>query len=139
MEADLVIGRAGATTLFELAALGKPSILVPYPHAANRHQEKNAMALANEGGADMIDQNHLTGRALAGVIVRYMDHPEDLCTMGERARRMAQPRAARMIVDQMVEMAMAKGAKTWKPMGELQQPPGEGPCRNSERPSTSIL
>jgi UDP-N-acetylglucosamine--N-acetylmuramyl-(pentapeptide) pyrophosphoryl-undecaprenol N-acetylglucosamine transferase len=139
MEADLVIGRAGATTLFELAALGKPSILVPYPHAANRHQEKNAMALVNEGGAEMIDQSELTGQALAGVIVKYMDHPEALYTMGERARRMAQPHAARMIVDQLVEMAMAKGAKPRKPMGDLQQAPGEGPCRNSERPNTSIL
>jgi UDP-N-acetylglucosamine--N-acetylmuramyl-(pentapeptide) pyrophosphoryl-undecaprenol N-acetylglucosamine transferase len=138
-ESDLVIGRAGATTLFELAALGKPSILVPYPHAANQHQEKNAVALVGQGGAEMIDQSQLTGQALAGVIVKYMDHPEDLCRMGERARRMAQPHAARMIVDQLVEMAMAKGAKPRKPMGDLEPPHGEGPCRNSERPSTSIL
>jgi UDP-N-acetylglucosamine--N-acetylmuramyl-(pentapeptide) pyrophosphoryl-undecaprenol N-acetylglucosamine transferase len=118
-EADLVIGRAGATTLFELAALGKPSILIPYPHAANRHQEKNAMTLVSEGGAEMIDQRQLTGQALAGVIVKYMDHPEDLSRMGERARRMAQPHAARMIVDQLLEMAMAKGATPGKSMNGI--------------------
>jgi UDP-N-acetylglucosamine--N-acetylmuramyl-(pentapeptide) pyrophosphoryl-undecaprenol N-acetylglucosamine transferase len=118
-EADLVIGRAGATTLFELAGLGKPSILIPYPHATNRHQEKNAMALVAEGGAEMIDQSQLTGQALANVIIQYMDHPEALRTMSERARCMAQPHAARMIVDQLVEMAMVKGTTPHKPMGDI--------------------
>jgi len=135
-EADLVIGRAGATTLFELAALGKPSILVPYPHAANRHQEKNAMALAGQGGAEVIDQRQLTGQTLAAAIAKYMDHPEDLRKMGENARRMAQPHAAGIIVDQLVEMAM--GGRLRKRLGDTQQAPGEGRCRNSERPNTSI-
>ena len=132
-EADLVIGRAGATTLFELTALGKPSILIPYPHAANQHQEKNARSLVSAGGAEMIDQKDLTGQVLAAAIVKYMDHPADLARMGERAKRMAQPHAAKMIVDQLVEMAVAKGANPRKPTEGLWQTPGERTCRNSER------
>ena len=54
--ADIVVGRAGATTIFELAALGKPSILIPYPHATNNHQEINAGVLVRAGGAEMISQ-----------------------------------------------------------------------------------
>jgi UDP-N-acetylglucosamine--N-acetylmuramyl-(pentapeptide) pyrophosphoryl-undecaprenol N-acetylglucosamine transferase len=132
-DADLVIGRAGATTIFELAALGKPSILVPYPHATNQHQEKNAMSLVSAGGAELINQRDLTGQTLAGVIVKYMDHPENLRRMGQSAKRMAQPHAARMIVDQLVDMAMTKSARQSRPTDDLWQTAGERPCRNSER------
>jgi UDP-N-acetylglucosamine--N-acetylmuramyl-(pentapeptide) pyrophosphoryl-undecaprenol N-acetylglucosamine transferase len=103
--AHLVVSRAGATTLFELAALGKPSILIPYPFAANQHQETNARALALLGGAEVIDQKDLTGERLGQALVRYMDDPSALKEMGERARRMARPDAAKTIVDHLLEMA----------------------------------
>ncbi len=137
-EADLVIGRAGATTLFELAALGKPSVLVPYPHAANRHQEKNAMALAGEGGAEMIDQRRLTGQALAEVIAKHMDHPEALFRMGERARTHGQAPCRQDDRGSTCGDGHGEGAAFRKPMGDRRQCPGEGPCRNSVRPSTFI-
>jgi UDP-N-acetylglucosamine--N-acetylmuramyl-(pentapeptide) pyrophosphoryl-undecaprenol N-acetylglucosamine transferase len=102
--ADLVVGRAGASTIFELAALGKPAILIPYPYAANRHQEINANALVRQGGAEMLLQPELTAEALAHALERYMDDRQALQQMGERARRIGRPDAADAIVDQLLEM-----------------------------------
>src|SRR5687768_4492114 len=67
--ADLVICRAGATTLAELTASGRPSILIPLPTATDDHQRKNAQALVAQGAAQMIDQRELTGERLAAEIV----------------------------------------------------------------------
>lgn len=103
--ADLVVSRAGATTIFELAALGKPSILIPYPYAANQHQEINATCLAAGGGAIMIPQRALTGEALAEVLTRYISDPRALQAMGRAALKMARPDAAARIVDELMEMA----------------------------------
>jgi UDP-N-acetylglucosamine--N-acetylmuramyl-(pentapeptide) pyrophosphoryl-undecaprenol N-acetylglucosamine transferase len=104
--ADLVVSRAGATTIFELAALGKPGILIPYPYAANQHQEINALSLVKAGGAEMIRQSDLTGKVLAQVLMKYMNDPAALKDMGRRAGSMARRDAAKTIVDQLVEMAM---------------------------------
>jgi len=102
--ARVVISRAGATTLSELAALGKPSILIPYPYAANQHQEVNARSLVHVGGAEMILQRDMSGESLARVIKRYMDDRVGLDKMGENARRVGGRDAARIIVDQLAEM-----------------------------------
>jgi UDP-N-acetylglucosamine--N-acetylmuramyl-(pentapeptide) pyrophosphoryl-undecaprenol N-acetylglucosamine transferase len=102
--ADLVVSRAGATTLFELAALGKPSVLIPYPHATNQHQKANAMSLVRGGGAEMILQEDLDGEVLARVLMKYMDHPEALAAMGSKARAMGRPEAAAVIVDHLLKM-----------------------------------
>lgn len=102
--ADLVVSRAGATTIFELAALGKPSILIPYPYAANQHQEINALSLVKAGGAEMVRQSDLTGKVLAHILMKYMNDPAALEDMGRRARSMARRDAAKTIVDQLVEM-----------------------------------
>jgi UDP-N-acetylglucosamine--N-acetylmuramyl-(pentapeptide) pyrophosphoryl-undecaprenol N-acetylglucosamine transferase len=69
--ADLVVCRSGATTVAELAVCGKRSVLVPYPFAADNHQEHNARSLAARGGAEVIVQKDLTGERLAGVIGRF--------------------------------------------------------------------
>ncbi|MBW1816349.1 MAG: undecaprenyldiphospho-muramoylpentapeptide beta-N-acetylglucosaminyltransferase [Deltaproteobacteria bacterium] len=102
--ADLVVSRAGATTIFELAALGKPSILVPYPYAANRHQEINAMSLVRGGGAEMIHQKDLDGAVLARVLLKYMNDAAALAEMGRRAGAAGRPEAASTIVDHILEM-----------------------------------
>lgn len=102
--AHLVISRAGATTVSELAALGKPSILIPYPYAAYRHQETNAKLLLDIGGAEMIPEEELSGQMLAERLKQYMDHQETLKEMGERARSAGRRDAARAIVDQLQEM-----------------------------------
>ncbi|MCJ7593329.1 MAG: undecaprenyldiphospho-muramoylpentapeptide beta-N-acetylglucosaminyltransferase [Desulfobacterales bacterium] len=103
-EADMVISRAGATTVSELAALGKPSILIPYPHAANRHQETNALILVRAGGAEMILQQDLSGEALAALLMRYMEDRAALKKMGESARAVGRPDAVRIIADMLMDM-----------------------------------
>jgi len=105
--ADLVVSRAGASTIFELAALGKPSVLIPYPYAANQHQEINAGSLVRVGGAEMLRESDLTGEKLAHVIIKYMDSRASLEEMGIQARKMGRRDAAKVIVDHLVEMAKA--------------------------------
>lgn len=103
--ADMVVSRAGASTIFELAALGKPSILIPYPYATNRHQEINASALVRKGGAEMMLQEELTAEGLANALTRYMDNRPALQEMGERARQIGSHDAAGEIVDRLMEMS----------------------------------
>ena len=102
--ADLVICRAGATTIAELAALGKPSILIPYPYAAHKHQDINAGALVAVGGADMILESDLKGTNLATKVKRYMDNREELKRMSSLALKAGRPRAKEIIVDQLMEL-----------------------------------
>jgi UDP-N-acetylglucosamine--N-acetylmuramyl-(pentapeptide) pyrophosphoryl-undecaprenol N-acetylglucosamine transferase len=102
--ADLVVSRAGATTIFELAALGKPSILIPYPYASNQHQVINASTLAGAGGAEMILQSDLNAETLAQVLIKYMDDPSALKKMSTHTKEMAHPNAAKVIVDHLLEM-----------------------------------
>jgi len=97
--ADIFVGRAGAGTIFELAAMGKPSILIPYPYAANRHQEANARVLSEIGGAEMLMQNDLNPARLADLLERYMKDRTALQKMGERVRIKARPEAAKEIVN----------------------------------------
>jgi len=104
-QADLVISRAGATTLFELAAMGKPAILIPYPFATHNHQKTNAMGLVRAGGAEMVLQEDLTGEKMAYLVMKYMDDPGTLHEMGQRAHKMSRRDAASKIVDQLLEMA----------------------------------
>ena len=102
--ADMVVSRAGATTVSELAALGKPSILIPYPYAANNHQEKNACMLVHVGGAEMMLQRDMSGQGLADLLGKYMDDRRALEEMGKLARKMGRHHAERVIVDQLAGM-----------------------------------
>lgn len=102
--ADLVVSRAGALTIFELAVMGKPSILIPYPFAANQHQEINAKSLVRAGAAEMIHQRELTGDALSRSLTKYMDNSLALEEMGRQARKMGRPDAAKVIVDGLMEI-----------------------------------
>jgi UDP-N-acetylglucosamine--N-acetylmuramyl-(pentapeptide) pyrophosphoryl-undecaprenol N-acetylglucosamine transferase len=103
--ADLVVCRAGATTLAELTAAGRPSILIPLPTATDDHQRKNAEALAVKGAARMIDQRSLTGELLASEIVALAGNDVERAAMSAAARRMAKPDAAKVIVDRVLELA----------------------------------
>ena len=105
--ADLIICRAGATTLAELTASGRPSILIPLPTATDDHQRKNAQALVRQGAAQMIDQRELTGDRLAAEIVGLVGDPSARSRMSAAARQMARPDAARLIVDRVLELARA--------------------------------
>ncbi len=103
--ADLVVSRAGATTLAELAALGKASILIPYPYAANQHQETNARVLEQVGGAIVKREQEMSGEDLAKELGALMKHPEKVKEMAHAVLVRGRRDAARQIVDQLLEMA----------------------------------
>ncbi|MGH9481920.1 MAG: undecaprenyldiphospho-muramoylpentapeptide beta-N-acetylglucosaminyltransferase [Terriglobales bacterium] len=95
--ADLVVCRSGASTLGELAALGKAAILVPFPGAADQHQLHNAQAYAQAGAAVLLEQTQLSPERLAETIAALLAAPERLAAMGAAARQFAHPRAAEEI------------------------------------------
>ena len=87
--ADLFIGRAGASTVSELQALGKPSILIPYPYATENHQYYNAKTLADQGAAVIIEDKDLTPELLTQTVSELLSDPARLRAMGEAAKAMA--------------------------------------------------
>jgi UDP-N-acetylglucosamine--N-acetylmuramyl-(pentapeptide) pyrophosphoryl-undecaprenol N-acetylglucosamine transferase len=94
--ADLVISRAGATAIAEFTAAGLPMVLVPYPHAAEGHQDLNADAVAQAGAAIKVSDRDFTAEKLLSIL---SDRSLDLVKMGERARSLAHPEAARLIAE----------------------------------------
>ncbi len=104
---DLVLARAGSTVA-ELAAAGKPSLLVPFPQAADDHQRKNAEALADAGAAVMMLQVELTPERLLEELTRLLSDRALLSAMGEKARGMARPGAVERIAE--ICVAVADGA-----------------------------
>jgi UDP-N-acetylglucosamine--N-acetylmuramyl-(pentapeptide) pyrophosphoryl-undecaprenol N-acetylglucosamine transferase len=103
--ADLVVCRAGATTLAELAASGKPSILVPLPTATDDHQRRNAVALVNHGAAVMVVERELSGDRIAVEILGLARDAARRSQIGDAARRLARPDAARVIAERVVSLA----------------------------------
>jgi len=106
-QADLVICRAGATTVAELTAIGKAAVFVPFPFAADDHQTRNAEALVEAGAARMISQAELTGARLADTIVTCMQDDPLLRAMAEKARTLGRPGAAETIVDDLHDLMCA--------------------------------
>src|SRR5690606_8010089 len=100
--ASLVIARAGATTLAELCAIGRPAVLVPYPFAADDHQAKNAEALERAGAAVSIRESALTVDKLSAEVRALLDAPERRARMAEAARAHGRPDAAAAIVDDLL-------------------------------------
>jgi len=98
--ADLVVARAGAVTLAELTACGKPSILIPFPHAIYQHQAHNARELEQAGAAMVVPQHELSGARLADVLGRLLRDPDRLASMGERSRALGRRDSAEAIVDE---------------------------------------
>ena len=103
--ADLVVCRAGATTLSELAASGRAAILVPLPTATDDHQRKNAEAFARDGAAVVIEQATLTGARMAEAVLTLVTDAPRRAAMGARARDLAHADAASRIADQVVALA----------------------------------
>jgi UDP-N-acetylglucosamine--N-acetylmuramyl-(pentapeptide) pyrophosphoryl-undecaprenol N-acetylglucosamine transferase len=102
--AHLLVCRAGASTLAELAAVGRAALLVPYPFAANNHQEFNARFLAAAGAAEIILNKDFTGEAFAGKINQFLTDPEPLANMETASRQLARPDAAKEIVAGCLEL-----------------------------------
>lgn len=105
--ADLVVCRAGATTLAEITAAGKPAVLVPLPTATDDHQRRNAEALARAGAAEVLEQRDLTGETMAARIAALLADAPRREALAEAARRAARPDAARVIVDRILSLAAA--------------------------------
>ncbi len=105
--ADLVICRAGATSIAELCLTGTPAILVPYPHAANNHQEINAKVMEHRRAASVVKDNQLDDKLIFAVISLLADR-DTLLAMGENARRMANEHAADDIARSILEFAASR-------------------------------
>jgi UDP-N-acetylglucosamine--N-acetylmuramyl-(pentapeptide) pyrophosphoryl-undecaprenol N-acetylglucosamine transferase len=102
--ADLILCRSGASTVAELAAAGRPSLLVPFAAAADDHQRKNAEAMVEAGAARMLTEGTFSAERLLEELVGLLGDREGLRTMGERARGMARPDAVREIAGIVVEL-----------------------------------
>lgn len=107
--ADVVVSRAGATTLAELAALGRPAVLIPLPTATDDHQRKNAQVLADARAARLVEQQSLAGAdgpgRLVSAIADLLTSPAERSAMGESMHRFARPDAADRIVSRLLELA----------------------------------
>lgn len=104
--ADIVICRAGAMTISELAIMGLPSILVPLPHAIDDHQTKNATYLSDQGAAVLLRQSELTTETLSNTLRALLSQPERLAEMGSKARSLAKPEATQLVADTCLEVAL---------------------------------
>lgn len=97
--ADVVVARAGASTCFELAACGKPALLIPLPSALRDHQHFNAEAFAAKGAADEGMQSRLQPRQICRYLMQKLDHPEQLAAMKDKMKALATPDAAANVAD----------------------------------------
>lgn len=123
-ESDLVVCRAGATTLAELTVCKKPSILVPFPLAADNHQVMNARSLVDAGAAVMIEERDLTGELLASEIRSVLRSPARREAMARAAGKLGSPQAAGEITDVCTELVARRwGSRAGRPR------PGERPVR----------
>ncbi len=103
MGASLVVCRAGATTIAEVTACGRACIFIPYPHAVDDHQRRNAEALLKQGAGFMLLEQELSGENLAKMIIELMGAPERIARTEESARSLARLDAAKVIVDEMLK------------------------------------
>lgn len=111
----VAITRAGASTVSELAAIGRPSVLVPYPHATDDHQSANARSLAKAGGAIVLKQDEFTPEALAARLADWLANPGVLAATAARARAIGTPDAARRLADLIDRVAPKSGARKTDP------------------------
>ncbi|TIH17397.1 undecaprenyldiphospho-muramoylpentapeptide beta-N-acetylglucosaminyltransferase [Marinifilum sp. JC120] len=112
-EASLVVCRSGASTVFEIAAAGKPAIFIPFPHATHDHQTGNARALADLGAAELIPQNELSGQRLADEIIKLIADQDRLKEMESKALSFARTDAASVIAEgvrDIIRMKTVRGA-----------------------------
>lgn len=101
---DLLICRAGASTMAEVLILGVPAIYIPFPGAADNHQEKNALAVVEAGAGLMIDDSEITDDRACRLLAGLMGNPTALENVADRAKLMGRPEAARVIASQLIEM-----------------------------------
>jgi len=103
--ADLVICRAGAMTISELAAAGVASVLVPFPYAVDDHQTANASYLSDAGAALLCPQSEITAESLAKDLQRLVTNREKILEMSNKARALAKPDATEQVADYCMQFA----------------------------------
>jgi UDP-N-acetylglucosamine--N-acetylmuramyl-(pentapeptide) pyrophosphoryl-undecaprenol N-acetylglucosamine transferase len=103
--AHLIIGRAGALTVSELAVIGRASVLVPFPHALDQDQAANAAALAKVGGATVVPQTEFTPERLAAILRDALPAPASLQAAAMAAKSIGVPDAAERLADLVLEIA----------------------------------
>jgi len=103
-DADIILSRAGASTVAEVTAAGRASLLIPLPHATDDHQRKNAEALAARGAAMVLNQHETSGNQLAEIILSLQQDREKLVEMATASKQMAKPNSTEDIVRLMEEI-----------------------------------
>lgn len=106
--ADLVLCRAGASTLAELTCIGKPAILVPSPNVTNNHQERNARVLERAGGAKVLLEGEFTAETLYAAVCELLNDPRQLSEMGANMKAAGVPDATERIAETILELAAEK-------------------------------
>jgi UDP-N-acetylglucosamine--N-acetylmuramyl-(pentapeptide) pyrophosphoryl-undecaprenol N-acetylglucosamine transferase len=107
-----VVSRAGATGIAELTLVGRPAILVPYPHATEGHQMKNARALEGAGAAIVLPDSELSGATLAARVEELVHDRARLALMADAARGLARPGAAERVARATLALAGRRGRPT---------------------------
>src|SRR6185369_7956472 len=102
------------STVSEIAVIGRPALLVPYPHALDHDQAANAAALAAAGGAELHPQSTLSPERLATLIGALMDEPKRLATMADAARSAGRPNATRLLADLTESIASGKTVRAFR-------------------------
>lgn len=113
-DAHFIISRSGASTVSEIATIGRPAVLVPFPHALDHDQAANAAALAAAGGAEVIRQSELSPERLADILTAAMNEPERLGVMANAAKSVGKPDATRLLADLAEATASDKSIKNYK-------------------------
>lgn len=109
--ADLIVARAGAMTLAEITALGKPALLVPYPYATDDHQTANARSLVEAGAARLVADDELDGLRLLKELDELLGDKEALASMGQASLSLGRPDAAKRILARMENILAASGSR----------------------------
>lgn len=117
-QADLVISRSGASTVSELSVIGRPSVLVPYPHALDHDQAANAAALSAAGGASVIKQPELSPNALSALLADAMNDPARLEKTAAAAKATGKPHAAKRLADLVEAIAAGQSVQQFKSKNE---------------------
>src|SRR5690606_34206477 len=112
--AHLVMSRSGASTVSEIAVIGRPALLVPYPHALDHDQAANAAALAAAGGAEVHPQSSLSPERIAALVGALMDDPKKLSAMATAAKLAGKPDATRLLADLTEAIASRKPIAEFK-------------------------
>jgi len=105
--ASLIVSRAGSGSIFEIALWGVPSIIIPIPEAVSHDQRRNAFSYARSGGAVVIEENNLSSHLLLSEINRLIENKDLLAKMGKAAKGFAKPDAARVIAEEVIELALS--------------------------------